>query len=119
MSTLLSGSEAGPVGRGKLAGSRRLGGGLTDGVPAPAHWRYPSVAGELAKVCVTERRKLRYPHRRPTGAERIKDCRDVLPLRLLGRRLSASQAPGCRLDGFLVLIHSANDIANRLRCHDI
>jgi hypothetical protein len=116
MSTLLSGSEAGPAwflaGRGRSC--RLLVGGLAlDGAG------YPRFAGKLAKVCVTERRKLRYPHRRPAGAERVKHGCDMLLLRLIGRRLGASQAPGCCRDGFLVLIHSANDTANGLRCHGL
>ena len=119
MSTLLDGSEAGPAISWLGGRSRRLSGGLTDGVAALAHWWYPSVAGKLSKVCVAERRQLGYPHRRPAGAERVEHGCYVLCLRFVRCQPSASQAPGCRLDGFLMLIHSADDIAIRLRCHDI
>lgn len=84
---------------------------------APDCWRYPCVSRKLAKVCVAERRKLRHSHRRPAGTEGAEHGFDVLTLRLLHRRPSASQAPGCRVDSFLVLIHSAKHIASRLRCH--
>ncbi len=106
-------------GRLVLSGRGRFHRLLAGGCLALAGGRDARVAGKLAKTGIRERGKLRYPHRRPARAERGEYGCDVLFLRRVKSGLGAAQSPGCRCDGFIVLIHSADLTVNGLRCHGI